>query len=44
MIVLGPDSSGVAFIGLDAQEFLHPYVDGIEAHYMTNGSTPYSGY
>ena len=44
MIVLGPDHSGVAYIGLDAQDFLHPYANGIEAHMMTNGSTPYAGY
>lgn len=44
MIVLGPDPSGVAFIGLDAQDYLHPYTAGVEAHFMVNGSTPYSGY
>jgi hypothetical protein len=44
MIVLGPDSTGVAYLGLDAQDFLHPYTVGIEAHMMVNGSTPYAGY
>eukprot|EP00545_Synedropsis_sp_CCMP1620_P002744 CAMPEP_0119008414 /NCGR_PEP_ID=MMETSP1176-20130426/3675_1 /TAXON_ID=265551 /ORGANISM="Synedropsis recta cf, Strain CCMP1620" /LENGTH=483 /DNA_ID=CAMNT_0006960739 /DNA_START=67 /DNA_END=1518 /DNA_ORIENTATION=- len=44
MIVLGPDSTGVAYLGLDAQDFLHPYTVGVEAHFMVNGSTPYSGY
>ena len=44
MIVLGPDSTGVAFMGLDAQDYLHPYSVGVEAHFMVNGSTPYAGY
>jgi hypothetical protein len=47
MIVLGDDPSGVAFIGLDAQDFLQPFLNGVEAHYMraatTNGTT-YPGY
>ena len=44
MIVLGPDPTGVAFLGLDAQDYLHPYAVGVEAHFMVNGSTPYAGY
>jgi pimeloyl-ACP methyl ester carboxylesterase len=41
MIVLGDDPTGVAFIGLDAREYLEPYLNGIEAHYMTgNGTHP----
>lgn len=43
MIVLGDDPTGVAFIGLDAQDFLQPYLNGIEAHYMTGNGT-YPGY
>ncbi|KAL3903122.1 MAG: hypothetical protein SGILL_010566, partial [Bacillariaceae sp.] len=41
MIVLGDDPTGVAFIGLDAQEFLRPFLNGIEAHFMQgNGTIP----
>ena len=43
MIVLGDDPTGVAFIGLDAQDFLQPYLNGIEAHYMAGNGT-YPGY
>ena len=44
MIVLGPDSTGVAFMGLDAQDYLTPYAIGVEAHYMAKGSSLYAGY
>lgn len=43
MIVLGDDPTGVAFIGLDARDFLKPYLNGIEAHFMT-GNGKYPGY
>ncbi|KAG7344415.1 lipase class 3 [Nitzschia inconspicua] len=41
MIVLGDDPTGVAFVGLDDQEFLQQNLNGIAAHYMTgNGTDP----
>jgi hypothetical protein len=44
MIVLGDDTSGVAYIGLDAQDFFGPLnVDGFEAHSMVS-TTPFPGY
>ena len=44
MIVLGDDSSGVAYIGLDAQDFFSPLnVAGFEAHSMIS-TTAYPGY
>ena len=44
MVVMSDDSTGVAYLGLDVQEYLHPIASGIEAHFMVNGSTPYPGY
>lgn len=44
MIILSHDSSGVAYIGLDAQDYLHPYSVGVEAHFMLGLDTPYPGY
>jgi hypothetical protein len=45
MIILSADdTSGVAFIGLDAQDYLHPYSIGVEAHFMEGAGTPFPGY
>lgn len=44
MVVLSSDTSGVAFIGLDAQDFLNPFTIGVEAHNMRNASSEYPGY
>jgi len=44
MIILGDDTSGVAYIGLDAQDFFSPLnVLGFEAHSMIS-TTAYPGY
>jgi hypothetical protein len=35
MIVLSDDTTGVAYIGLDVEDYtFHPFINGIEAHYM----------
>jgi len=44
MIVLSSDTSGVAFIGLDAQDFLNPFTIGVDAHNMRSKSSEYPGY
>lgn len=48
MIILSDDPTGVAFIGLDANEYFHPFLNGVEAHYMRAGAavngTAYPGY
>jgi hypothetical protein len=43
MVVLGDDPTGIAFIGLDARDFLQPFLNGIEAHFMQGNGT-YPGY
>jgi hypothetical protein len=43
MIILSDDSTGVALIGLDANEYFHPFFNGVDAHYM-RGDTASPGY
>lgn len=43
MIVLSDDTTGVAFIGLDTEDYtLHPFINGVEAHFM-RGSDDVNG-
>jgi hypothetical protein len=42
MILLG--STGMAFLGLDGRDYMHPYSVGIDAHKMVRNSTPFPGY
>jgi pimeloyl-ACP methyl ester carboxylesterase len=44
MIILSDDPTGVAFIGLDANEYFHPFLNGVEAHFMRANGTDYPGY
>jgi pimeloyl-ACP methyl ester carboxylesterase len=47
MVILSDDRTGVAFIGLDANEYFHPFLNGVEAHMMragTGNGTTYPGY
>lgn len=47
MIILSDDPTGVAFIGLDANEYFHPFLNGVEAHMMragTGNGTTFPGY
>jgi hypothetical protein len=47
MVILSDDPTGVAFIGLDANEYFHPFLNGVEAHFMragTGNGTTFPGY